>query len=237
MTNDMQPVATTPEYGALLGRLAALSRDLLLAFRLEVGKLMLDEYFGGSAHAYHDQDPYKVSSFLQFTKNCQDELADFGLTAVVLRQCIQARIAWDGLPPGVREKLQFSHVVMLARVDEPNARARLAFDATEQKWNVTQLRDAIARNEDGQYYDVDPITPGTQPPPLPESAAAASFQPGRLVTQLVKTGKGIEAWRQSWATVDATKLRAAERQRVSQALAQLKDQVARLEVELAANDD
>lgn len=236
MADELQTEGRPGQYVVLLDRLAMLSRNLLLAFRLEVGKLMLDEYFGGSIHAYRDQDPNKVTSFLHFAKTCQDELAYFGLSATVLRQCIQARVAWDGLPGGVREKLQFSHIVMLARVEEPNARVRLAVDATQQRWNVTQLRDAIARNEDGQYYDVDPETAGTQMPPLRDNAPNTAFQPGRLVTQLVKAGQGLEVWRKSWATVDAGKLRGTERQRVTQALAHLKDQVARLEAELGGGE-
>lgn len=232
----VQPELTSTQYAPILGKLASLSRGMLLAFRLEAGKLMLDEYFGGSARAYRDHDPHKPDSFNQFVRTCQPELGDFGLSAQVLRQCIQARIAWDGLPASVREQLQFSHVVQLARVDEPNARARLAFDATAQHWNVAQLRDAIARNEDGRYYDTDPSTPGTQPPPVPEDAPGPAFQPGRLVTQLVKAGQDLQVWRQSWTTVDASKLRGAQRKRVREALDALKQEVAQLEAELDGSE-
>ncbi len=232
MITDLQPIAATTDYSPILDQLAALSRNLLLAFRLEVGKLMLSEYFGGSAHAYRDHDPAKPSSFNDFARTCQAELEGFGLSATVLRQCILARVAWDGLPPGVRDQLKFSQVVQLARVDEPNMRARLAFDATQQQWNVAQLRDAIARAGDHRYYDTDPTTPGTQPPPA--ELDEASYQPGRLVTQLVKAGKELQDWEAAWSTVAGKKLRGAQRQRLHDALATLKAQVARLEAQLGA---
>ena len=236
MTTDLQPVKTKNDYADILGKLANLSRDLLLTFRLEVGKLMLDQYFAGSAHAYHDQNPNKVDGFNEFAKTCQDDLADFGLSATVLRHCILARITWDLLPPPVRDQLRFNHVVALASVGEPNDRARLAFDATRQGWSVTQLKDAIARVNDHTYYDTDPSTPGTQPPEL-KPAPDRGFQPGRLVTQLVKTGEDLQAWRSAWATVDATKLRGPQRQRVVDAIASLKAHIEQMEAELAAGEE
>ncbi|MBI5609887.1 MAG: hypothetical protein HY902_13525 [Deltaproteobacteria bacterium] len=236
MTTDLQPAKTKDDYTGILGKLAHLSRDLLLTFRLEVGKAMLDEYFAGSAHAYHDQNPNKANSFNEFTKTCQEELADYGLNAQLLAQCIRARITWDGLPPPVRDQLRFNHVVALSSVGEPNDRARLAFDATHNGWSVTQLKDAIARVNDHTYYDTDPNTPGTQPPePMP--APERGYQPGRLVTQLVKTGEDLQTWRAAWATVDAKKLRGPQRQRVVDAVAALEAQVEQLKAELAAGEE
>jgi len=236
MSTNIQPAKTTDDYADILGKLAHLSRDLLLTFRLEVGKLMLDQYFAGSAHSYHDQNPNKVESFNQFAKTCQADLADLGLSAGVLRHCILARITWDGLPPPVRDQLRFNHVVALAGVGEPNDRARLAFDATRQGWSVTQLKDAIARVNDHTYYDTDPSEPGTQPPP-PKPAPDKEYQPGRLVTQLVKAGHDLQAWRQAWGTVDAGKLRGAQRQRVVGAMAALRAEIERLEAELGAGGE
>lgn len=236
MTIQIQPTNPQDDYAAVLGKLAALSRSLLLTFRLEVGKTMLDEYFAGSARAYHDQNPNKVNSFNEFTKVCQNDLADYGLTSPVIAQCIRARIAWDGLPPQVRDRLRFSHVVALASVGEPNDRARLAFDTTQLGWSVAQLKDAIARVNDHTYYDTDPITPGTQPPPAkPEPNKA--FQPGRLATQLLKASTDLQAWRQAWATVDAKKVRGLHRQRCVRAVAELKVHIEQLEAELAAGQN
>lgn len=236
MDTNLQAPTTGQDYGEVLAKLATLSRTLLLTFRLEVGKVMLDQYFGGSAHAYRDQDSHKVNSFNAFTKSCQAELADYGLSPAVLAQCIRARIAWDGLPPPIREQLRFRHVVALAGVSEPNDRARLAFDAARQGWTVAQLQDAIARVNDHTYYDTDPSTPGTQPPP-PKPSVARGHQPGRLVNQLVKAGGELRQWRAAWAGVDATRLRGPQRQRVVAAVAELKAEVARLEAELGAEGE
>ncbi len=234
MTSELQLAKTKDDYADMLAELNRLSRDLLLAFRLQAGKLFLDRFFGGSAHAYHDKNPDKEASFALFAKLCKDELSDVGISTVLARQCILARIAWDGLPPGVRDSLKFNHIVSLARVGEPNLRARLAFDTTSQGWTVLQLEDAIHRADDGHYYDTDPSTPGTQAPPPPAEPPAPTYQPGRLVTQLVKAGKDLQDWQQAWATVDASKLRGAQRQRVQDALTALKAQVARLEAQLGA---
>ncbi len=111
---------------------------------------------------------------------------------------------------------------------------RQAFDAKSQGWTVLQLEDAISRAGDGHYYDTDPSTPGTQAPPPPAEVTTASYQPGRLVTQLVKASQDLQAWEQAWATVDASKLRGAQRQRVQDALTALKTQVARLEAQLGS---
>lgn len=233
MSDDLQPAKTKADYSEILQKLAHLSRDLLLTFRLEVGQLMLDQYFGGSIHAYRDQNPNKLESFNEFAKTCQDDLADFGLSPAVLRHCILARITWDGLPAQVRDQLRFNHVVALSSVGEPNDRARLAFDATRQGWSVTQLKDAIARVHEHTYYDTDPETPGTQPPPA-KPQAARDPQPGRLVTQLVKAGQDLQDWRSAWASVDAKKLRGPQRQRVVDAVAALRAQVEQMEADLAA---
>lgn len=236
MPNHLQPTTSKADYADLLAELSRLSRDLLLAFRLQAGKLFLDRFFGGRVHAYRDKNPGKESSFVEFVTVCKDELEDLGMSATVVRHCILARIAWDGLPASVRESLKFNHIVALAGVDEPNMRARLAFDTANNHWTVADLKDAIARAADGSYYDTDPITPGTQPPPA-RPAPEKTYQPGRLVTQLVRASEDLQAWRSAWATVDAKKLRGAQRQRVLAAVTALRAHAEQLEAELAAGED
>ena len=235
MNSSQELAKTKADFADMLAELNRLSRDLLLTFRLQAGRVFLDRFFDGSAHAYHRTNPGKDASFVEFARVCKDELSDLGISQGVARQCILARIAWDALPPSIREGLKFNHVAALARVDEPNLRARLAFDATRLGWSVLQLEDAIVQAGDGRYFDTDPLTPGTQPPqPLP--AAEKGYQPGRLVSQLVKAGEDLEGWRQAWATVDGSKLRGAQRLRMVEALATLKAQVAQLEVELLSGE-
>lgn len=236
MSTELQPVKSKDDYADILAELSRLSRDLLLAFRLQAGKLFLDRFFGGSAHGYHDKNPGKESSFVEFATLCKAELDDLGMSATVARHCILARIAWDGLPPGVRERLKFNHIVALAGVGEPNMRARLAFDTASNQWTVAALKDAISRSGDGSYYDTDPVTPGTQPPPAP-AKPAKTYQAGRLVTQLVKASEELQAWRSAWSTVDAKKLRGVQRERVVEAVAALKAHAEQLEAELAGGED
>ena len=107
---------------------------------------------------------------------------------------------------------------------------------TQQGWSVTQLKDAIARVGDGTYGDTEAETSGTQPPPEKPTPDKAP-QPGRLVTRLVRASEDLQAWRQAWATVDAKKLRGAQRERCVQAVAALKAHIGRLEAELLADGE
>jgi hypothetical protein len=232
MTESLDLASAKLTYAPVLERLAGLSRTMLLAFRLEVGKLVLDEFFDGNARAFRDKNPAKEASFAAFAQACQEDLSKLGLSAALVRQCVHAWVAWEALPAQVREQLPYSHVVALAGVAEPTMRARLAMDTTREGWTVAQLRDAIDRAFAGRYYDTDPDTPGTQPPPDRLQPAKAP-QPGRLVAQLEKAGKELQAWGDAWGTVDVRKLRGPQRERCTAALEALEAQVARLRAELA----
>lgn len=231
MSVDREIADPKAPYADVLEQLRLLSRDMLLAFRLQVGKLMLDRFFGGSAHEYHDVNPHKAISFAAFLRTCPDELADYGLGGRVLRDCINARITFDGLPPQVRDGLLFSHVVELARLGDPTTRARLAMDVTLQHWTVDRLKLAIGQLHLGNYYDTDSTAPGTQPPePLPEPEPKSHA--GRLVSRLVKTVQELDTWRADWAAAKRDRLRHDQRERYKQALAELKAKVAAMEEEL-----
>lgn len=91
----------------------------------------------------------------------------------------------------------------------------------------------MSRAADGRYYDTDPATPGTQPRPA-KAAAVKGPLPGRLVNQLVKVGADLQHWRAALASVDGSTLRGPQRQRMAEALADLKGRVAQLEAEPAA---
>ncbi|MBI5610260.1 MAG: hypothetical protein HY902_15390 [Deltaproteobacteria bacterium] len=235
--NDLaQPVTATDEFSDLLADLRQLSKGMLLAFRLAVGQRLLDRFFAGQISAYRDRNPEKDAAFARFTQTCRQELADLGLSPSVARQCIVAHVTWQLLPPSVRDQLLLSHVVELGRVGDPTARARLAMDTTLNRWNVEQLKDAIDRDAAGQYYDTDPTTPGTQPPPAKPEAARLP-QPGRLVTQLHKAAADLGEWQTAWRSVDASKLRGGQKVKLAGALQALKAKVAELEAELAEAPD
>jgi hypothetical protein len=228
MAEELDIVQGKEEFADVLAELSALSRDMLLAFRLQVGHVILGRFFGGDSRAYRSQNPNKEASFNHFVRTCQDDLTDLGLAGPVVRQCVLVRIAWDGLPREVREQLRFSHVVALAGVADPTARARLAMDTTLEHWSVGQLKAAIDRHQAGEYYDTDSTKPGTQPPPeKPE--VVRQPQAGRMVTQLERAGQELQGWRETWSTIDPAKVRGPQRQRCLAALAAVKAEVATLE--------
>lgn len=228
MAADGNELNSKADFSDVLAELTVLSRDMLLAFRLQVGQVILDRFFGGDSRAYRSQNPNKEASFSSFISICQEDLADLGLAGPVVRQCVLVRIAWDGLPLTVREKLRFSHIVVLASVADPTARARLAMDTTLQSWSVAQLKLAIDRHQAGEYYDTDPEAPGTQPPADKPNSVRAP-QAGRMVTQLERAGKDLQSWGQIWEGIDPAKVRGPQRQRCLAALAAVKAEVVRLE--------
>lgn len=214
-----------------LAQIDRLSRGLQLAFRLEVGKLMLEHFYAGSIAAYRDTARNKESSFAAFTRTCKQELADYGLGPQSLRNCINARVIYDLLPPSTRDVLKFSHVVELTRVADPNARARMAMDVALQHWSVDQLKGAIAQYRDGTYYDTEPLTPGTQPPRGP-AVADKPLARGRLVSQLAKTAAALDAWHAAWTAAAKTRLDRPQRDRYRAAVAALRAKVDELAADL-----
>ena len=228
MPEQIEVVDPKAAYTSILDQLRLLSRDMLLAFRLQVGKLVLDNFYDGDVHAYRSHTPNKEDSFGAFLRTCPSELADLGLGGQVIRQCVNARITYDTLPPAVRDGLLFSHVVELARLGDPTARARLAMDTTLQKWSVDQLKDAIAQLMLGNYYDTDATQAGTQPPP-PRPEAEKATQPGRLVSRLEKAVEDLDTWAAEWTGADTSKLRGVQRERAKKAMADLKAKVAAVE--------
>lgn len=221
-------------YDDILTQLGQLSRDLLLAFRLEVGRLMLDRFFGGKIAEYENTANNKDSRFAEFARTCHNELVGFGLGPQTLRQCIKARAVYDLLPPSTRDDLKFMHVVELGRVAEPTARARLAMDVKLGQWSVDQLKEAIGQYRNGRYYDTEPLHPGTQPPaPAPE--AEHQLPAGRLVNQLAKTAAELDVWHETMRATDASKLRKDQRLRYAMAVAAIKARIAEIEADLATN--
>ncbi len=166
-------------------------------------------------------------------KPCAADLGDLGLSVNVLRQCINAHATYDTLPQEVREKLLFTQVVALARLDDATQRARLAMDATLNNGNVDQLQDAITKANAGRYCDTEPIVAGTQPPPEPAAVPLQGRKPGRVLVQFERTVKDLQALRADWQAADMRNFTVAHRQRAQDVLADLKAQVAEVEKLLA----
>ncbi|MFZ4578170.1 MAG: hypothetical protein ACOYOB_07185 [Myxococcota bacterium] len=225
MPTDLAAPATTESFLEILDDLRRLSRDHLLFYRLEVGRLLLDRFFKGSAANYRDFSNAKAHAFVTFATTCADELQVFGLGERTLRHCILARVVFDTLPPPVRDSLGFSHVVELTRVSDPTMRARLALAIVDQNWTVQALQQAIEAAKSGDWYDTDPATPGTQPPPAPAPTGKLP-QPGRMVAQAEKWLTQTDQWSAQWARMDASKLRPLQRKRAVQAVEALQQKLA-----------
>ncbi|MFZ4580262.1 MAG: hypothetical protein ACOYOB_17910 [Myxococcota bacterium] len=217
MPTDMTAATTNESFSEILGELRALSRDHLLFYRLEVGRLLLDHFFEGSAADYRDNSHTKVNRFTTFATTCADNLRVFGLGERTLRDCILARIVFDTLPGPVRDSLGFSHVVELTRVSDPTMRARLAHAIVDQGWTVQVLQQAIDAAKTGDWYDTDPATPGTQAPPLP-GPKVKRLPPGRLLARARKWVAETDAWSEQWAAVAPGKLTRAQRTQAVEAV-------------------
>ena len=142
----------------VLATLRNLVRDHLLHFRLEVGRVILDTFFNGSAAAYGDKNPNKESTFNDFLAQNAAELDELGLKPWLLRQCVQVQIVYRTLPSTVRDDLGFSRTLALVKVGDPTMRARLANDALAKRLTLNQFQDVVDSAIAGTWYDTDPAT-------------------------------------------------------------------------------
>jgi hypothetical protein len=197
--------------------------------RLEVGRLMLELYFGGDPVAYQSHDPKKASSFTGFLDSCKEQLSELGLGEHVLRRCILTHIAVQSLPPGTVERLLFSHIVELARVEDQATRSVLALATVENQWSSRQLHDAIQAAQAGHWIDGDPA-PGLQPvaPPEPEKAP----QLGRVLSRFERSAEDLESLAGQWKQLAGKKLTAVQKARAKETLTRLKLQLKELEAAL-----
>ncbi len=230
MQNPMLP--SPPDHNATLGRLHALSRNHLLFFRLEVGRLLLQDYFGGDPAAYHSQDPNKIQSFNGFLQNCSEQLREIGLGESVLRSCIHAHVAVAALPPGTVERLLFSHIVELARVEDGATRGLLAQATIKNHWSSRQLRDAAHAARAGLWIDAE-TTPVT--PPAPPEEQPKTPQLGRVVSRFERSADDVEALGNQWRQIAGKKLTSGQKNRIREALLRVKAQLSEVEAALGAD--
>jgi hypothetical protein len=180
VTEDLATVHELTPLEDLLDVLESLARNHALAFRLEVGRVLLDAFFGGDGGAYQSHDSTKDARFALFFAHCRNDLDKLGIGESTARNCIKARLVYDLLPAPLQAALFFSQVVELTRVPDPTARTRLAVAAVQGDWTVRQLRDAVGHVLAGGEIDGDPSAPGIQPPA--EDPADDGPQPQAPVT-------------------------------------------------------
>lgn len=231
MPTDIERVDPKASFADVLAEPRLPSRDVQLAFRPQVGQLLLERFCAGDIREDRDCTGAKEASLAALLRACPSDLTDLGLGGQVARQCINARVTDDLLPPDVRGGLLFSHVVGLARLGDPTTRARPAMDTTRQRWSVDQPRDAIGQLALGNCCDTDGAAPGTPAAPAKAEPEQAS-QPGRLVSRLEKVLGALATWSCQWAEAETSRLRGVQRERCKKALADLKAKVAAMEEHL-----
>ena len=204
------------DFNSTLDNLQALSRNHILFFRLEVGRLILQDFFGGDGAIYHSRDPYKLQSFRSFIQQCEPQLAELGFSEVGLRQSVLAHLAVAPLPPGTVEKLLFSHVLELARIPDPDTRGILALETIEKNWTKMELRAAA----DAALGEEATSTPA--PPQL-----------GRVVSNFEKAVNTIDGLTEQWAQLAGHTLSKRQKQRMFTSLEQLKAKIATIEAQLS----
>ena len=223
----MGSIQISDDFALALAQLGKLSRNHLLFFRLEVGSLLLGQFFGGDAAAYHSTDPDKPQSFSAFSKACAEQLADIGLSDTVLRQSIVAHIVVQALPPAAAEKLAFTQIVELTKVSDAATRAVLALASVDNQWTTRELRGAVQAQKAGRWIDAKPQEPGLQAPAAAEPAAPPKYsaehppQAGRVVVRLERVVQELAQVVDDWALVDAAKATDAQKARVKTAVAGL----------------
>lgn len=226
LTTPMPP-APAGEFVAVLDHLERLTRDHQLYFRLQVGGLMLDSFFGGDAAAYLSRDPTKASKYADFVRACRDRLDDLGLGDAVLRRCVVTRIVYDSLPADLAPRLRFTHLAELAKVEDRATRSLLATASVDNGWSADQLRDAVLAARAGRWIDGQPDVPGIQPPAAAEEPARTP-QLGRVVTKFERTVADLDTLAAEWEQVSTKKLSGAQRKRLEEAVAALEARVAGL---------
>ncbi len=207
-----------------------MAREQLLAYRIGVGRVLLDGLFGGDIAAYTNRDPNKELRFARFFVEREAELRRFGLTDRMSRHCISCYAVFRTLPMDVREQLFWSQVQLLVRVHDVSARAELAVAAVQQQWSVAQLKNAVAAVNAGLPLDGDAEVPGLQAPDAP---SVKSIAPGRLVSRAEKWAGDLEQWSAQWFAGDSSRLRPAQRQRLASAVAAARARLVALEARLA----
>jgi hypothetical protein len=219
------------DFPALLQRLETLSRAHLLFYRLEVGRLILEEIFDGEPEAYLSRDNRKATRFTQFLAEQGEALRELGLGEQVLRQCVTTRIAAASLPPALLERLLFSHLVELSRMADHEKRRFLATLTIEQGWTSRQLRGAVQATAAGLPLDIIPEQPGIQPP-QPEPEQRRPLPAGRVITRFEKAADDFEDLGTHWEHLDPASLSSGQRNRIAGSVQRLRARLDALEKRL-----
>ncbi len=233
-------------FDTLIDHLDHLTRTHALAYRLQVGQLLLDAFYDGDLHAYQSRHPAKDLRFSEFLRERHDDLERIGLSKQLARDCIRAQAVWRTLPDAVRAGLGLGQLTLLAQLGDASARDAVAVAALRHGWTLQQLADAVAVVRGGGALDaahIAAIEGEAVSDAVPVAGGAddaandppkGTLQAGRLVTEAEQWTGQLGNWSQRWATVDVRKLRPAQRQRLLDAAARLEAEAATLRKRLQA---
>ena len=209
------------EFSETLQTLDSLTRVHALTYRLGVGQLLLDHLFEGDSANFSSKDKTKDVKFSAFVLLCAEELAQFNLSVHALRESIRATVVYNSLPEPARAKLQFSHLIQLARCTDGHKRLQVALATVSNGWTMAELNRAILASHTGPLVDVDPATPGTQitenagellgSPPDSGLATAELPNQRRWVTRSERLATELTAWAAVWQNLGSAQLNASDR--------------------------
>lgn len=218
------------EYQDVVQGLQALTLQHERTYRLQVGALILQRFFGGSAALFSSNDPTKTATFKNFLEIHAADIAELDLSEQTMRRCVRVKICHDSLPASAREQLTWSALLAVSGLGEVNLRARIAMAAVRENWPLGKVRAAVAQAGDDRVWDADAETPGLQ---LPAPKPPALPQPGRLVSRTEKWTAEVDQWQQEFDRIDPRKLSPAQVARVRSAVATLRSQLDAMERKLA----
>ena len=213
-------------FGDILDELERLSRQHLLSYRVQVGALLLAQFWDDDPAAFSSRDPGKEVRFNTFFIEHGEDLRRYGLSQRQARNSVRASIVMRTLPVEIREQLFVTQLIELTRLADPTQRARVAQTAVQQNWTVIQLRDAVSAVRAGLPIDADEETPGVQVA-APEETIRRPV-PGRLVTRAEKLAEQVDTWSRQWQQADTTRLRPVQRRRLAAAADALEARVVEL---------
>lgn len=227
---SLRPAVVQSEFQDVLQGLQSLTQQHEKTYRLQVGALILQRFFGGSAALFGSHDPTKIATFKSFLEIHADDIAELDLSEQTLRRCVRVKICHDSLPAAARDQLTWSALLAVSGLAEVNLRARIAMAAVREHWPLAKVRAAVAQAADARLWDADAQTPGLQ---LPAPKPAPLPQPGRLVRRSEKWSSAIGQWQREFERIDAKQLSPTQVARLRSAVATLRGQLDAVEQKLA----
>lgn len=223
MSEQLPSVHELSTFEDILDAIEAVTRQHGLAWRLSLGRLLLEAFFAGDVHAYGDRNPSKEHRFEQFFAERAVDLERYGIGVYAARECIRAWAVYRALPAPLQAALFYSHLVLLGRIADGASRERLAREAIQHDWPVRRLKSAVEALRGGRTLDE---VLGDEEPTEPLDVATE--QPGRLVSRAEKWVADFDAWQASWQRSRPARLRRAHRDRLLAAAEALRERAAAL---------